>query len=851
MNSQQYTGLQAAMPQGSGARVQVQGGEGTTFDVTSAVKGIQQLGGVVAKHIQSTQDANRQIDFTLMQSQNAIKDKEAQQVLATLDPETRKVTLPDGTQQDHNAYVDTYSQAKNQTVNDFRSKYNYGHYSNDKIDVATRSVLETSSDENTFIKQQNELQIAEGRLVNSLNLLANETGKSVTFKAGYDAAKSAIDSSPSPKKEKDQLLSQYVQKSATLMVSQRSIKDTKALEDRTNKYGANPEKFNEETLKYLQSPERLQYTQDINDALLYLQENPVLVSAASKTQQDFNVSTLQEVIKATSDVKVGQAAYQASLNAAAIQNASTVNDVAISNPDSLIITSALQGLKSVLNNPMSSKEDKFKAKEAEKGLLESQALGRKALKVGFLNLPLEDIRSAENYRAVASTQEAIKKQQVAAAEKAAKDAEKQQDKLARLFTPTPTMTNKTRAELEAQGVPVEVWEQMSGGIRWTDTELYQQVTINGLTSTAKQYAYGTPQFETVMKAYDSIHNFTKNESMSLTQLATTSNEAISMREAYALQSELLKNNKGYNDLKYGIVQQISADSRGLSAMGLNLPTLVDFATALVMEEKHLDGLSFGYDKNKGTTNLKQLGVDVTAKVKELGSNYKNKTLLSLDAKNYVAKNLSQYYMLPPAIKGVLIPQDYLYSDKAKQNAPVIATINAIGKTISSYGLPPLTISSPTRTKPRLDKNGKAIPTMHDERSIAKGVVAIDISANSDPVKAVDALLGGIGGMQAVGSNVEVRGGGRDFANAYSLWSHVKQHGDLPAQSAGRGYDHLTKVQRADLIIKLKSIKTFEDEGVNAENHLHFNCRVAPNKIWDNLPDETRKQAQNFSSRGGR
>ena len=849
MNSQQYTGLQAAMPQGSGARVQVQGGEGTTFDVNSAVKGIQQLGGVVSNHIQKTQDANRQIDYTLMQSQNAIKDKEAQQVLATLDPETRKVTLPDGTQQDHKAYVDTYSQAKNQTVNDFRGKYNYGHYSNDKIDMATRSVLETSSVENAFIKQQNELQIAEGRTVNATKKLISSMD--IPADQALTATENALKATRMPYAQQRQVLSESAKTRVTLELSNQSLQTSKDLGELVKKYGDNKDTYDKKVQEYYSSEA---YQHRVNSLLAlqtYLENNPDLAGTAAETKlkiQQQEVNTLNEANVA---VQGDKAALHASLLTQSLQDSQATSALALINPDSPALGANAARLKGFLNSPTTTQEDKAKVQREMLDTAEYQKVGRDITKVGnVLNYTYKG-KNATVALKVEEMKISAQKEMERLAEKAANDAEKQQDKLARLFAPTPTMTNKTRAELEAQGVPVEVWEQMSGGTRWTDTELYQQVTINGLTPTAKQYAYGTPQFETVMKVYDSIHNFTKNESMAIAQLATNTNEAIGMREAYALQSELLKNNKGYNDLKYGIVQQVSADSSGLAAMGLNLSTLVDLSTALVMEEKHLDGLSFGYDKNKGTTNLKQLGLDVTAKVKELGSTYKNKTLLSLDAKNYVAKNLGQYYMLPPAIKGVIIPQDYLYSDKAKQNAPVIATINSIGKTISGYGLPPLTISSPTRTKPRLDKNGKAIATMHDQANISNGVVAIDISAKSDPAKAVDALLGGIGGMQAVGSNVEVRGGGRDFDNAYWLWSYVKQHGDLPAQSAGRGYEHLTKVQRADLVIKLKSIKRFENEGPEAENHLHFNCRVNPNNIWDNLPDETRKQAQNFSRRGGR
>lgn len=842
MNSQQYTGLQAVMPQGSGARVQVQGGEGTTFDVNFAVKKITEVGEVVANHIQKTQDANRQIDFTLMQSENATKDKEAQQVLATLD-ETGYVTLPDGTRQKHNEYVDSYSQAKNQKVTDFRSKYNYGHYTNDKIDVATRSVLETSSVENTFIKQQNELEINTTRTVNGLKLLVAD--KEVSSKVKLDTIKEALKNTLIPKNEQDKLEWQLFKEVVTLSTSRFTLQNTQKTRQLVDLYGANPERLHEEVLKWKQGDEYKQHQRDLIDLQEHMLTNPNVAVEAAKTEQALLESNAQDITQAISNVRGDQAVYLANLNAAAIQNGSAAVEVALMDSNSESVSLAMQALSNVFNNPNSSKEDKFKANEAVKRLMEAKVLNSQIQQKGILNVDISKVKDPYLAQSMASMQAAEVKRQEAAAEKAARDAEKQQDKLARLFSPTPTITNQIRAELKAQGVPVEVWEQMSGGTRWTDTELYQQVTINGLTQTAKQYTYGTPQFETVMKVYDTFHNFTKNESTAITQLATNRNEAIGMREAYALHSELLKNNKRYNDIKYKIVQTVSADSSGLSAMGLSLPTLVDLSTALVMEEKHLDGLNFS------STSEKQLTDDVTAKVKELGSTYKNKTLLSLDAKNYVTKNLNQYYTLPPAIKGVLIPQDYLYSDKARQNAPVIATINSIGKVISGYGLPPLTISSPTRNKSRIDKQGKAIPTMHDEKHISHGVVAIDVSANSDPAKVVDALLGGIGGMQAVGSNVEVRGGGRDFANAYSLWSYVKQHGNLPAQSAGLGYDHLTKAQRADLVIKLKSIKTFQNEGPQAENHLHFNCRINPNKIWDNLPDETRKQAQNFYRRGGR
>jgi len=127
-----YTGIQSQISQGSPSI-------GVAQYQQADMSGVMKTIGAIENHINQTQDANRQVDYTVLGENLKAQEAQDAQVLNTIDPKGY-VTIQGEEPMLYSDYIKRSTETKQGYLTGFQNTWSRKR--NDAIDVSTRSMLE-------------------------------------------------------------------------------------------------------------------------------------------------------------------------------------------------------------------------------------------------------------------------------------------------------------------------------------------------------------------------------------------------------------------------------------------------------------------------------------------------------------------------------------------------------------------------------------------------------------------------------------------------------------------------------------------------------------------------------------
>jgi hypothetical protein len=802
-NQQQlrYTGIQSQISQGSPSI-------GVANFQPVDMSGIMKTVGAIQSHIDQTQDANRQVDYTVLVENLKAQEAQDAQVLNTQDP-NGYVTVQGEEPMLYSDYIKRSTETKQGYLLGFKNTWNSNRHQTDSLGVNTRSMLELLPLDQQKAMKTAELNLAHIQLGENLALVANSPKIGLRIK--FDAMNRAIDLASTSQDNRNQLKLKFIGVAVNQTLTQHGA-TIQAVETEALKSSQGNQELYQKTMDaYYNSPSYQNILLDLNDSLDAMLNIPALSQLSIEAQSKLDAQGQQaylESVKAQAKQAQGIIQMQAKM---ALQAGSSATSFALGGGyDSESVSQSMAALSKVINNPYVPKETKMIAEQQVKQLVEAKKLGVQ-LQKNPLGIDVSKIKDPELGAMVLKAQEMFKADQIRLEEKRQNQIDRTTDVVTRVGSEvikTGFLDTASRLALNKEGVPFEEIVRQYQIIP-VDKETFEKQMRNVSTNDKQvtglynhyQVKIGTPAYDAFMRTYGEISGITDQQTLhSVMKLSDSPQEAFAYLQTYRISQKfdtLFKDEK--KGLIDGLITSYGNKKNALLFKSTNMlppPVFNDLVLAQTVQDVGENGV-FGKDGkllptfiDKFESNYDSLGNKFLSKAK--------KNTQSLEAVENAIRT-GQKVNIPQFGKiGFSLTQN----SSVKQSIPTIGALASVNQVLEKTGASRLLINSADRVKSGEHGNN--------------GRIAFDVTDNvGSPRETQQQLYSLIVGLNSVGGKIKLNGHGS------------KMHATAKALYEGGRLSYLTETQMATLRKIMKNnVISWGDEGAKADKHFHIS--VVPN-----------------------
>lgn len=802
-NQQQlrYTGIQSQISQGSPSI-------GVANFQPVDMSGVMKTIGAIQSHIDQTQDANRQVDYTVLGENLKAQEAQDAQVLNTIDP--KGYVTPQGEEPMlYSDYIKRSAETKQGYLLGFKNTWNSNRHQTDSLGVSTRSMLELLPLDQQKAMKTAELNLAHIQLGENLTLIASNPNIGLDLK--LLTARKAVELASMPQEERNKSLFRFgttaIQNTLTEHQQFLSVIEAEALKMSQG----NQEVYQSTMDTFYKSDKYLSHLKDLNTALDMAQEMPALIQTSIVAQQGLTAEGQQkeaESIQAKAKQMQSIYATQAKM---ALQAGSSATRFALGGGyDSESVSQSMAALSKVINNPYVPKETKMIAEQQVKQLVEAKKLGVQ-LQKNPLGIDVSKIKDPELGAMVLKAQEMFKADQIRLEEKRQNQIDRTTDVVTRVGSEvikTGFLDTASRLALNKEGVPIkEIVRQFQ--IIPVDKETFEKQMRNVSTNDKQvtglynhyEVKIGTPAYDAFMRTYGEISGITDQQTLhSVMKLSDSPQEAFAYLQTYRISQKfdtLFKDEK--KGLIDGLITSYGNKKNALLFKSTNMlppPVFNDLVLAQTVQDVGKNGV---FDKD---------GTLLTTFIDKFESNYDS---LGNKFLSKAKKNTQSLEAVENAIRTgqkVNIPQfgkigfSLTQNSSVKQSIPTIGALASVNQVLEKTGASRLLINSADRVKSGEHGNN--------------GRIAFDVTDNvGSPRETQQQLYSLIVGLNSVGGKIKLNGHGS------------KMHATAKALYEGGRLRYLTETQMATLRKIMKNnVISWGDEGAKADKHFHIS--VVPN-----------------------
>jgi hypothetical protein len=808
-----YTGIQSQISQGSPSI-------GVANFQPVDVSGVMKTIGAIENHINQTQDANRQVDYTVLGENLKAQEAQDAQVLNTQD-DKGYVTVQGEEPMLYSDYIKRSTEIKQGYLTGFQNTWNRKR--TDAIAVNVRSMTELLPLDQAKAMKTAELNLAHIQLGENLALVASNPNVGLDLK--LQSMDRAIALAPMSQDQRNKSKFKYgtVAIQNTLTEHQQFVA---SIESEALKMSQGSQELYQSTMDtFYKSDKYLSHLKDLNTALDIAQEMPALIQTSIVAQQGLTAEGQQkEAESIQAKAKQMQSIYATQAKMALQAGGSATSFALGGGYDSESVSQSMAVLSKVINNPYVPKETKMLAEQQVKQLVEAKKLGVQ-LQKNPLGIDVSKIKDPELGAMVLTAQERFKAEQIRLEEKADKQRERMSDvayKVSASSIQTGFLSQADRIALMKEGIPVDEVVRANGIIP-VDEKTFEKQMRNASTNDKQisglynhyQIEIGTPAYDAFMRKYGEISGITDQQTLhSVMKLSDSPQEAFAYFQIYRTSQKF---DTLFRDEKKGLINALitsyGTKKNALLFKSTNMlppPVFNNLVLAQTVQDVGENGV-FGTDgkllptfTEKFKSNYDSLGNKFLSKAK--------KNAQSLEAVER-AINTGQKVNIPQFGK---IGFSLTPNSSIKQSLPTIGALASINQNLEKMGASRLLINSADRVKSGEHGNN--------------GRIAFDVADNvGSPRETQQQLYSLIVGLNSVGGKIKLNGHGS------------KMHATAKALYNGERLNYLTETQMATLrkIVK-NNVISWGDEGAKADKHFHIS--VVPNSnVSKYIPTSTQRQ----------
>lgn len=793
-----YTGIQSQISQGSPSI-------GVAQYQQADMSGVMKTIGAIENHINQTQDANRQVDYTVLGENLKAQEAQDAQVLNTIDPKGY-VTIQGEEPMLYSDYIKRSTETKQGYLTGFQNTWSRKR--NDAIDVSTRSMLELLPLDQQKAMKTAELNLAHIQLGENLAKVASMSNLDLSLQV--NAIHNATKTAPLPQDKRNQLDFQYIGTAVKNKLSQHDQMILSVETEALKSSQGNQELYQKTMDAYYNSKSYNDYLVDLNTSLDVILNIPALSQLSIEAQSKLDAQGRQAYAESVqAQAKQAQGIIQTQTKMA-LQAGSSATSFALNGGSGEAIIQTRASLQKILASPYVGAQEKILVKEQLDQLNESEKLGKR-LRENPLGIDVSKIKNPNVAQDVLTAQDRFRAEQIRLEEKRKEQQERMSDvayKVGASSIQTGVLSTADGIALDQNGlsrsefvktyqiIPVdqETFEKQMRNVSTNDKQ------VTGLYN-HYQVKIGTPAYDAFMRTYGKLSGITDQQTLhSVMKLSDSPQEAFSYLQTYRISQKF---DTLFKDEKKGLIDAlVTANNNNKNALLFKstnmLPPSVFSNLVLAQTVKDVgengvfnkDGKLLPTFIDKFKSNYDSLGNKFLSKAK--------KNAQSLEAVGR-AISTGQKVNIPQFGKiGFSLTQN----SSVKQSIPTIGALASVNQVLEKTGASRLLINSADRVKSGEHGNN--------------GRIAFDVADNvGSPRETQQQLYSLIVGLNSVGGKIKLNGHGS------------KMHATAKVLYDGGRLDYLTETQMATLRKIMKSnVISWGDEGAKADKHFHIS--VVPN-----------------------
>jgi hypothetical protein len=810
-----YTGIQSQISQGSPSI-------GVAQYQQADMSGVMKTIGAIENHINQTQDANRQVDYTVLGENLKAQEAQDAQVLNTIDPKGY-VTIQGEEPMLYSDYIKRSTETKQGYLTGFQNTWSRKR--NDAIDVSTRSMLELLPLDQQKAMKTAELNLAHIQLGENLAKVASNPNIGLDLK--LKTARNAVKLASMPEDERNKSLFRFgtVAIQNTLTEHQQFVA---GIEAEALKMSQGSQELYQSTMDtFYKSDKYLSHLKDLNTALDIAQEMPALIQTSIVAQQGLTAEGQQkEAESIQAKAKQMQSIYATQAKMALQAGGSATSFALGGGYDSESVSQSMAVLSKVINNPYVPKETKMLAEQQVKQLVEAKKLGVQ-LQKNPLGIDVSKIKDPELGAMVLTAQERFKAKQEAIAEK----QQKQQDKAIQDYYNasvlmqdgyTPDSVKKNNAN----------WQQISddnGALRYSKEVTDKKVIegVDNLEGVARDLNVksGTVGETAFLASVGRVVGIEDQQTLhAMIQLADTRQQGLEyLKLNRVIQNLDDKFGEDKKKLLQGHIDTYSKDKKNVllfqSTHLLKPQVFTNLVIAKTITEIGEKGV-FDKDGNPSLAFKTKFAENYTALGKQFVSNAKR--IVNNNFAVQTAIRTNNYVPIYKPKNVYIEPADH--TDWNHQPVPVSALVGKFSWYGEKTGAGTFKLTSAyrhTRTSKRTQHSGDV-----------KGEFALDFADNGNDRQTQLQFFSIISGISDISKDVQMTGHGS------MMYNYAKM------AKSGKYLNYLTPQQNASLQKRLKKVKMLQDEGASAENHFHVRAIPIEESVLRAVPASTKARLTN-------
>ena len=825
-NQQQsrYTGIQSQISQGTPSI-------GVAQYQQADMSGVMKTIGAIENHINQTQDANRQVDYTVLGENLKAQEAQDAQVLNTIDP--KGYVTPQGEEPMlYSDYIKRSTETKQGYLTGFQNTWNSKRHQTDSLGVSTRSMLELVPLDQQKAMKTAELNLAHIQLGENLALVASNPNVGLDLK--LQSMDRAIALAPMSQDERNKSKFKYgtVAIQNTLTEHQQFLS---GIEAEALKMSQGSQEVYQSTMDtFYKSDKYLSHLKDLNTALDMAQEMPALIQTSIVAQQGLTAEGQQkEAESIQAKAKQMQSIYATQAKMALQAGGSATSFALGGGYDSESVSQSMAVLSKVNKNPYVPTETKMLVEQQLKQLVEAKKLGVQ-LQKNPLGIDVNKIKDPELGAMVLTMQEKYKAEQIRLEEK----LQNQEDKARQdYYNASMAMKDGTVPDSVKKSNPN--WRQIAeenGSLPFSKEELDQKVIeySDNLELLAQKAGVrsGTIGETAFLTSVGQLVGITDQQTLhAMIQLADTRKQGL----YYLKLNRVIQNfDDKYGDEKTKLVQDFVntfiGDKKNVLLFQSNHLLKPEVFTNLVIAKSIAEVGGNGVFDTKGvlsTAFKAKFAENYTALGKQFVSNAKKRVLdtyavkTAIETKNYVPIYKPTNVSLQPPTRNA---QGIVHTDWNHQPVQVSAMVGKLSWYGDKTGAGTFSLTSAYRQVPTSEK------TQHSGK--IKGEFALDFADNGNDRQTQLQFFSILSGVSDISKDVQMTGHGS------MMYQYAKM------AKSGKYLNYLTPQQNASLQKRLKNVKMLQDEGDTADNHFHIRAIPIQEKVLKAVPASTKARLTN-------